>query len=178
MRIITLILALLIVGPVCADSWRRPQAQEFVSPNGQMKVRILPRNVKAKTKPVAMIYRVGQDGETLQKSSEFPLINLPVSACILDSGDLYTFDTWGTLGWHPIIWYSTEGVVKAQFTLGEIFPQKELDEIKKTRRTSSSLWWRNGKPKVKDRQVRIDDSIGGYIVITEDSLSYHKEDRH
>ena len=160
---ITLLLAL----TASADDWGAPQLMEFSSPDGSKIVRITPGDSQNKSK--ATILEVTKNSSSAQQLAEFPLINelAPVTACISNSGELSTFDNWGSAGYmHVAVCYELNGNIKVEFTLEELFPEEIVNILKKKYRSISSIRWRKGEPRAEGQSVIVDDVLGGFICIT------------
>lgn len=180
MKLLSIILfALGMLPGAFADSFGPPEPSAYASPSGRYVLRILPGD--SQKKPVAVIFELASDGGGYTKKKEFPLVNrrAPVEACISDSGEVYTFDNWGMMGYdHVAVWYSAEGKMKADFTLAQLFPARQLAEIRDKHSSISSIHWRKGVPWINGPHVIVYDALGGYVSITQGVAEYTpKEER-
>jgi hypothetical protein len=163
-----------------ADSWSPPEPIASASPSGRYVLRVIPSDTQAKSPPVAVVFELSRDGGSFTKKGEFQLVNkrAPVEACISDSGEVYTFDDWGRMGYdHAAVWYSADGKKKAEFSLAQLFPAKVLAAIEKDHRTVSSVHWRRGRPYINGPHVIIDDALGGYITLTQGVIDYYPPEK-
>jgi hypothetical protein len=161
------ILILFVVAPVLlADSWAPPKASGYASRSGQYLLRILPGGTENRQTAVALIYELDRGGLSYNKKKEFALANnqTPVDACISDTGEIFTFDDWGSLGHsYAVVHYSADGTLKQDYSLDKLIPEKLLVEIKKTRRSISSIRWRTGVPYMVNDVVVVPFFVAPYI---------------
>lgn len=180
-RLILILLAFGAAVSCYADSWAPPSPRAYASPSGKLVLRILPGEIQSGKKPLAVILELSNDGESYVKKKEFPLVNrwAPVEACISDDAEVFTIDDWGMMGFeHVVVWYAADGKKKSEYSLGQLFPAKQLSEIKERHRTVSSIHWRDGKPWINGPHLIIPDALGGYVCITQGVAEYTpKEER-
>ena len=138
-------------------------------------LRILPGDNKSGKKSAAMILELTKNGESYTKKNEFSLVNSrsPVDACISDEAEVFTFDDWGRMGFeHAVVCYARDGKKKAEYSLAQLLPAKQLAEIKKNHQSASSIEWRSGSPYLMGLQLIIPDVLGGYVSITQNGPEY------
>ena len=150
--------------PTHADSWHLPGPRFYVSPGGDVAVRIVPRGVSSQLhyfqdlvdgqenpglpegctleQPQAEIYRKNRSG-SLDLKHTFQLVNpvSPVSALISDDGRfLVTFDNWHSMGHgdHVVVIYQTDGTLIRSMTLADLLTERDLIQLP---RSVSSIWW-------------------------------------
>jgi hypothetical protein len=174
-RLISILLAISAGVSGYPDKWSPPSPSAYTSPSGKLVLRILPGDSQSGKKPVAVILELSGDGESYTKKKEFPLVNResPVEACISDEAEVFTFDDWGMMGFdHVVVWYAADGKKKSEYSLNQLFPAKQLAEIKRKHRSVSSIRWRDGKPWVNGPHLIIPDALGGYVSITQGVAEY------
>lgn len=150
-----------------------PEPSASVSRSGQYVVRILP---SSGDKPArAVIFEFEPDGNRYVKKREFILVNRrsPVESCISDSAEVVTFDDWGMMGYeHVVVWYSPEGTKRGEYTLSQLFPAKQLAELREKHSTVSSIHWRRGAPFFNGAYLIIPDPLGGLVSLSNGVLEY------
>jgi hypothetical protein len=167
--------ALVALSQAHADEWSQPSPKASASPSGKFVLRVLPGDFRTGGKPLAIILELTSDGERYLKKREFPLVNsvFPVAACISDDAEVFTFDEWHRMGYeHVVVWYAADGTVKREYGLEQLFPEKQLAEIRKKHRSVSSLHWRQWKPYINGPALIIPDALGGYVMITQGAAEY------
>lgn len=164
-------LLLAAANPSHADSWMPPQPQTYLSPNGQVRLRVIPRSItspldyfKDKTKnrePAGqkhdrkqktargVLERVAADGKW-QRIWDHPLVNdvSPVGAVVANDGRIVTFDNWHSMGYGPdaVVVYDGGGQKIRALSLADILPH---DYVTALPHTISSIWW-HGRPRVSE----------------------------
>lgn len=174
-RLAFIFLAVAAVISGYADSWAAPSPRAYASPSGKFVLRILPGDSQTGKGPLAVILELSSDGGSYLKKKEFSLVNRwsPVEACISDEAEVFTFDDWGRMGSESaVVWYAADGKIKRKYTLEQLFPEKQLSEIREKHRSVSSTHWREGRPYINGPHVIILDPLGGYVSLTEGVAEY------
>ncbi len=142
-----------------ADSWPLPETQEYLSPNGQYRFTVVPRDVNSqleyfedKLEGEVLPDTLGPTGTLEQNVNgrwttvwSDKLVNevAPVDALVKDDGShVVTFDNWHSTGFgeNVVVIYGTEGKPIRSFALENILPSYFLDGFG---RSVSSLHWRD-----------------------------------
>ena len=89
----------------------------------------------------------------------------PYIAEVANNGNLITIDNWHNLGYgYVIVLYSSKGKVLKKYKLSDIYEETEL---RKFRRSASSLWWRcrevSSYLERRNRYYIIHDAIGNKL---------------
>jgi hypothetical protein len=176
-RLAFILLAVSVAVSGYADSWARPSPRAYASPSGKLVLRILPGDGQTGRKALAVIFELSSGAESYTKKKEFPLVNLwsPVDACISDEAEVFTFDDWGMMGIeHVLVSYGADGKKKSEYSLAQLFPAKPLSEISENYRSasSSSIYWRRGRPYINGVHLIIPDALGGSVCITQGVPDY------
>lgn len=165
---------------VYADSWGPPEPVGCASPSGRYVLRIFPGDIQRKTKPMAVVFELSKDGGRYVKTREFPLLNrlAPVQACISNTAEVVTFDDWGGMGYdHVVVWYSPDGNLKTEYTLAQLFPEKQLSEIRDNHRSVSSIHWLRGVPYFNGSCLIMQDVLGGYVSLSGGIVGYMPQEQ-
>jgi len=168
-RLIFILLAISAAVIGYADKWSPPVPRVYTSPSGRLVLKVFPSDRQKGTDSLAVILQLGNDGVSYTKKREFPLVNQwsPVEAFISDEAEVFTFDDWGMMGRkHAVVWYASDGKRRSEYSLTQLFPEKQLSEIREKHQSVSSIHWRGGKPRMNGRDLIIPDVLGGHISIT------------
>jgi hypothetical protein len=175
MKALAILAFVLLLPAAFADSWGPPGVRGYSSPSGRYVLRVVPGDWKTEKTTIAVVYELSGDGLRYEKKREFTLLNAwsPVEACISDTAEVYTFDSWGRVGYGSVvIWYSAEGQKKKEYTLADLIPEKPRAEIVERHSSKSSIWWRRGMPYFNGPHLIIDDTAGGYVCLTQGTIDY------
>ena len=155
MKHIVCILFLVSALHASADSWALPTAQTVVSEKGHYIAKIIPADFKSKSPDkhaIARIYKYDEQSDTYIKYREQDLVNkmMPVYTLILDNSQIITFDEWHSvgIGKNVIVVYGENGKFLKNFPLDRIAYKFE---IKKFKRSVSSIYWRGNAHYVEYR---------------------------
>nr|WP_144033851.1 hypothetical protein [Sphingomonas laterariae] len=158
-----LLIALVVSGPACADSWGPPTRTTYLSADQNVRLTVVPRELRS---PLAYFddkvngrepagQPAGETRSTAEGTLErrvdgrwlqvwkAPLANevAPVTALVSNDGEhVVTFDDWHMvgLGSNVVAIYGRDGALVRSLELGDILPK---DYIEALPRSVSSLWW-------------------------------------
>lgn len=164
------VFAVLVTGAMWADSWIPPSTKDYVSPDGEWRLTVTPRDItsplayfedKVAERPnagripgSAQTSAIGQmehlrngQWQTVWKE---PLVNevSPVDALASNSGQAVTFDNWHSMGYgkDAIAIYDAKGGLVRAFGLMDFLPKEYIHALP---RTVSSMYWR-GEPRISE----------------------------
>lgn len=156
---------LAIAAPAFADSWAMPHPRTYLSPDGQVRLRVIPRDITSqldyfddklhRKEPAgqrpgsrqasarAILERLGAGGKWLPVWDR-PLPNevSPVDVLVADGGRyVVTFDDWHGVGYGPntVVLYGADGRLVRALSLRQILPQVYIDALP---HSVSSIHWR------------------------------------
>ncbi len=165
-RLVVIALAgLFVLGAIVqADTWLLPEKQTVLSPNGEYRLEVIPRQLEnqlsswenkvgGKENPGAPeefpyrwprgVFSVRVEGDRYEQRSEFQLLNelAPVSALVSDDGRyIVTFDDWGKRGYGDtvVVIYRTDGTVINSLALHDFLTAEDIYELP---HSISSIHW-------------------------------------
>lgn len=162
MRVLLILLLWCVAGLVSADSWLPPGKETYVSPDGNVRVVVMPRGIESPLKffedKVADKQKAGQaagasdhamaeiqvrDGKTWRTTRSFPLVNDVGPVNVLVSNEAHrivTFDNWHSVGFGPdvVVIYDGEGHRIRSMGLKDLLPGAWVRHLP---RSVSSIWW-------------------------------------
>ena len=131
---IALLLCILPIRPLIADTWQAPTTATYRSENASFEVVVTP----ARGAPRATLRQ--KDGQPWITVWDAQLINklAPVSAMVHDSGRyVVTFDEWSSVGEKPVVIYGKGGHLVAELKLADL----NLERHRNIEQSVSSYWW-------------------------------------
>jgi hypothetical protein len=174
-RILALLTFLAALTLAFADMPSEPHPIAAASPTGRYVVRVAPED---HAPSMVTIYELSEDGSTYAKLREFRLGDR-VSAsdiCISEKAEVITFSSCGWQGIErAVVWHTSTGKVKRQYSLTEILPEKAFAEVQKNHRTRSSTNWRRGQPFFNGPALLIPDTVGGCVILGDDVIDYEAD---
>jgi hypothetical protein len=166
-----------------ADSWRAPRSLGKASADGSYAVRITPGSgmddvighAGAPKGPFAVAEWYRYEGKGYTQIHTATLLNpiAPVQIEVTESGNLITLDNWHNSGMGVVLAiYTPDGTVVKQYTLQDLYSERELKRIHTT--VSSVRWLCQGFPAILDtpRELWIEDSLGGRFRVNVETGSY------
>lgn len=161
LRLSTLIFVMAIASPAVADSWPMPRAQMATSPDGQIRITIIPAPIDSqlayfeteveaqssgkpveRQAPLATVEHLDASDGWIARST-FPLANqiAPVDMLVSDDGHLVTFDNWHSMGHgeNVVVLYAPDGEITRSLSLADFLPENYIAALPMS---VSSLHWR------------------------------------
>lgn len=184
MRIsVRLLVLAYLVSIASADSWRLPDRQRIVSPNGSFVLDLVPSNIrsqidyfqeedtgrKSDRNPCwGRLLRQLPDGkEAVLWTADLDNKVAPVEVVIADSGKVVVgFDNWHSIGYGPNVLavYGEQGKLRFRHSLEELMPARQ---IRKLTPSVSSRRWRRGCWLDENRHEIVLATIPGPLVVVD-----------
>jgi len=175
MKALALLTFLAVLPIVSADIGPEPHPIAAASPTGRYVVRVVPEDHAS---AVASVYELNKDGSTYTKQREFRLVERDsvIELCISDSSEVVTFGSCGPQGAEQaVVWHTSDGKVKRQYSLKEILPAKAFSEVQAKHQSRSSTNWRRGQPFFNGRALLIPDTVGGCVILGDNVIDYEPD---
>jgi hypothetical protein len=164
LAIFSILLALLFVSPVNADSWALPKKEKYYSPNKKFYFEVTPKKLESQLKYFedkvdgnenagalektkenrarGAFYERRSDGGYSRKSKFFLSNEVsPVSAIVSNDGAyIVTFDNWHSVGYGDdvVVIYRSDGTMIKKFALEDLLTEGDIETF--SRSTSSMSW--------------------------------------
>lgn len=171
LRLIAALAIVLWPAHAAADSWGLPDTETYLSPDGQVRLTVIPRAISNQLEYFDDLLlkkeQAGQDPKSQQTSArgvlerktrtgwtviwDRALVNnvAPVTALTANSGRyVVTFDNWHSVGFgdHVVVIYGPDGSVIRSLSLEDFLP---ADYVKALPRSISSIYW-SGKHRISN----------------------------
>ena len=167
LSIFSILLTLVFVSPVNADTWGLPKKEKYYSPNKKFYFEVMPKKLESQLKyfedkvdgkenagalekakenrPRGAFYARRSDGGYSRKSKFFLSNEVsPVSAIVSNDGAyIVTFDNWHSVGYGDdvVVIYRSGGTMIKKFALEDLLTEGDIETFS---RSVSSMSWGRG----------------------------------
>ncbi len=161
-----------------------PRPMAAASPEGLYLVRLVPATQEER--PMVSVYQRTTDGVRYEKVREFPLAggDGAVAVFVTDTGDVYTFCDWVGDRKHAVAFrYPAEGGRPKRYSMRDLLPASQLEELARIPRSRAPLRWRREGPYWvggKNALVGVlvvPDVLGGAIAFNGETVEYESPEK-